>query len=518
MKMGSRKPINWLLSIKNKCELRTRISAHIFIFCFALINNSAISQNQNSLWCFGDSAGINFSDTANLATFSTALDTRGSCVSIADSTGQLLFYANTRATLSGYTTRVWNKMNQLMDGGDTIIGRGWYNELIIIPFPGSTSKYYLFTAGVTSFLGLYYSVIDMNENGGLGKVIQKNVSIHSYETWDGLTAIKHANGRDWWLITKDNRSGSPNGSNVFTKYLITDIGITEMLQPSGNFVYGNSCTMTFSKSGAKFLFTTLAGLIEVFDFDRCSGLFSNPIIVTGVRLSGIILTIGSAFSPNENVIYVSQNDTTSYLFQYDLQAPNIDASKDTLSIIPSPKVAAGSLRLAPDDKVYWSCVWNNGVSYNYPYADTMYHTENMNLSVINTPDALGSACNFSLYGFYLGGKRTYWGLPNNPDYTMGAVAGSVCDSLSSDISEVIRNNSLYSLYPNPSLGKVLISFSEKNFGNAEIQIIDVTGRVVLKNKLFVIDQEIDLSFLTNGVYVVKISVGGVYKDSKLIKY
>ncbi len=123
--------------------------------------------------------------------------------------------------------------------------------------------------------------------------------------------------------------------------------------------------MTFSKTGNRFLFTTLAGLIEVLDFDRCTGQFSNPVIVSGIRLNGDMLTAGSAFSPNENVIYVSQNDTTSYLFQYDLTASNIAASKDTLSSNSfSPVYYAGFLRLAPNDKIYWSVLWNNGVTYN----------------------------------------------------------------------------------------------------------------------------------------------------------
>ncbi|MBL0032865.1 MAG: hypothetical protein IPP27_12085 [Bacteroidetes bacterium] len=70
---------------------------------------------------------------------------------------------------------------------------------------------------------------------------------------------------------------------------------------------------------------------------------------------------------------MSQNDTTSYLFQYDLTASNIAASKDTLQVINSPVYYAGLLRLAPDDKIYWSGLWNNGVNYNYPYSDTMYN-------------------------------------------------------------------------------------------------------------------------------------------------
>ncbi|MBK8362933.1 MAG: hypothetical protein IPL24_04420 [Bacteroidetes bacterium] len=88
--------------------------------------------------------------------------------------------------------------------------------------------------------------------------------------------------------------------------------------------------MQFSKSGSRLLFSTNAGLIEFFDFDRCTGIFSNAIVISGIRGGGSAITLSSTFSANENVIYVSQNDTTSYLFQYDLTASNIAASKDTL--------------------------------------------------------------------------------------------------------------------------------------------------------------------------------------------
>ena len=183
--------------------------------------NSTSAQKQNSIWCFGDSAGIDFNDPVNPVPIITSLDTRGSCASIADSLGQLLFYANTRATLPGKTTRIWNKNHQLMENGDSIMGRGWYNELIIIPYPGSPTKFYLFSSGVTGTIGMYYSVIDMSENSGLGKVTLKNVQLETYRAWDGIAAVKHANGRDWWLITKDWSTGSGSGgNNLFHKYLV----------------------------------------------------------------------------------------------------------------------------------------------------------------------------------------------------------------------------------------------------------------------------------------------------------
>src|SRR5438105_533888 len=110
----------------------------ILLLCLGLFFSKAnLAQKRNDIWCFGDSVGIDFNNLSNPVPITTSLDTRGSCVSIADSNGMLLFYGDTRATFPGATTRVWNRNNQLMQSGDSIIGEGWYNELIILPAPGS---------------------------------------------------------------------------------------------------------------------------------------------------------------------------------------------------------------------------------------------------------------------------------------------------------------------------------------------------------------------------------------------
>src|SRR5215216_1283827 len=102
----------------------------LFPLLISLFSFSSFSQSRNNIWCFGDSAGIDFSNLNNPVPIFTSLDTRGSSASISDSLGNLLFYANTRATIAGNTTLVWNMQNQLMENGDSIVGEGWYKELI----------------------------------------------------------------------------------------------------------------------------------------------------------------------------------------------------------------------------------------------------------------------------------------------------------------------------------------------------------------------------------------------------
>ncbi|MBL0074165.1 MAG: hypothetical protein IPP34_21140 [Bacteroidetes bacterium] len=103
------------------------------------------------------------------------MDGRGSCVSIADSSGSLLFYAYTRALVNGNSGLVYSSNHQLMQNGNLIAGQAWYKEMVIVPDPSIVNKFYLFSLCITSLCppGLYYSKIDMNQNGGLGAVDQK---------------------------------------------------------------------------------------------------------------------------------------------------------------------------------------------------------------------------------------------------------------------------------------------------------------------------------------------------------
>ncbi|MBK7888294.1 MAG: hypothetical protein IPJ86_13715 [Bacteroidetes bacterium] len=91
------------------------------------------------------------------------------------------------------------------------------------------------------------------------------------------------------------------------------------------------------------------------------------------------------------------------------------------------------MELAPDGKIYISSSYF-GLGSGWPYPPTCWNFINENLSVINQPDSLGLACDFQPFGFYLGGARTYYGLPNNPDYELGAWVGSPCDTLSVGLS------------------------------------------------------------------------------------
>src|SRR5207244_1640523 len=86
------------------------------------------------------------------------------------------------------------------------------------------------------------------------------------------------------------------------------------------------------------------------------------------------------------------------------------------------------------------------------------------------PDSLGASCNFQPYSFYLAGKRTYWGLPNNPNYSMLALGGTICDSLPTEINEPPVFDK-----PSDNKPKLYINY-EEDIETVFINACDLTGK------------------------------------------
>ena len=125
----------------------------------------------------------------------------------------------------------------------------------------------------------------------------------------------------------------------------------------------------------------------MFDFDVNSGIVSNPITIE----SGSNYYYGTEWSPDNTKIYFSRyiSGTGAGLAQYDLA---------TTSIHSFPGRTLGSLRLAPDDKIYAAPGSPAGTA----------------LSVVNNPNGLGAAANYvpDQQGGFSGGWILL-GLPDN---------------------------------------------------------------------------------------------------------
>ena len=134
-------------------------------------------------------------------------------------TGELLF-------VSG-GCYVLNKKFNIIKNGDSINSQltytSWcrvnagdgtfpmYQNNIILPYPDSSSKYFLFNLDFDTInspklvllpFHLYSNIIDISRENGLGEVIEKKKVIinDSLSTGGYLTAVRNKNDKDWWII------------------------------------------------------------------------------------------------------------------------------------------------------------------------------------------------------------------------------------------------------------------------------------------------------------------------------
>jgi hypothetical protein len=499
------------------------------LICFLILLASCLqsfSQNKNSVWCFGDHCLIDYSDTANVLVDSCALNSRGTAASISDGSGHLIFYSGYDAdqyTSGGspdYSGEVYNRNHQLMLNGDGLVTELWYNEQAIVPDPSDTNLFYIFHTSVLGVLGLYYSKVDMTLNGGLGDVTQKNIQLLNLKACDCLTAIKHGNGRDWWVIFKTN--DTPN--NNFYVFLVDPSGISgPFVQSIGSVITTNIVNLTFNVAGNFLVQSIYDGLIETFDFDRCTGVLSNHQLLFSIGSTAPFLAFWStAISVNDRYLYVSTSGDTTYLMQLDLFAPNPWQTRDTIWIESSIQYGGGELKLAPNGKIYFATAWNDSGNWNFPYPDTAFNVINNNLGVINFPDSASAACGFTPYSFNLGSGRCYWGLPNNPDYELGPVVGSVCDSLHVGISPTtLKSEAVLHTYYHSGWQMAFVNASGLQGRKCLLTITDVTGRIVYKEESQITNgyftSDIRCENFASGVYIVSLSTEKEKLGRKFVK-
>ncbi|MBK9046715.1 MAG: hypothetical protein IPL74_08430 [Bacteroidetes bacterium] len=199
-------------------------------------NSSGIPNPINSIYSIDFRNGTIDYDTALAAAFSF----RGCDASICDSAGNLLFYTNGLAVMNAqHDTMVngdsLNYSDEAYSSGGSLTGMSYPQTILILPSPGQPDMYYLIHQAyylhpvlwTNEYCDtLFYSIVDMSQDSGKGAVVTKNQVLWSGDlltdnliTIGGLSACKHANGRDWWLVThKDS-------SNVFMKFLLTPTGI-----------------------------------------------------------------------------------------------------------------------------------------------------------------------------------------------------------------------------------------------------------------------------------------------------
>lgn len=339
----------------------------------------AQENKRENVWMFGYYGGIDFSKGKPIGISNNELTQREGCSSISDEQGKLVLYTD--------GIRIWNRKHKLISGDTELGGDDTSTQsALIIPKPGSSSIYYVFT----TYRKLICVTIDIGLNNGNGGVVSRTVLLEN--STEKLAAVRHCNQKDFWILAHEN------GNRIFRSYLLTEKGIakssvTSKIGTPLDF-YKSVGNMKFSRQGDKLGMAVFGkGEYQLFNFDNSSGTLSNAI---SIGHTDFMSAYGMEFSPNGNFIYVSETVNAGRpIFQLDISvmdARKIIASKTEIGKPPASYY--GSMQLAPDGRIY---VARHGLEY---------------LAVINNPDLKGSKCSFVNDGFKLPSGTSSIGLPN----------------------------------------------------------------------------------------------------------
>ena len=371
-----------------------KVATVVLLFLYA---QQGMAQHESAIWYFGDHAGLDFNSGAPVVLENGALNTAEGCATMADSRGNLLFYTD------GVT--VWGNDHLPMPNGTDLKGHSSSTQsAIIVPAPKNQDSYYIFTTYFQVQGGLYYSEVDLSLHGGRGDVTKKNVLLQNPVT-EKITAVKHQNGTDVWVI------GHDWGNNVYRAYLVTELGVVNSpvisavgfsldYATSGNDVFKSRGYLKASPDGRKLAACHSFVGIELLDFDTGTGKVSGPEVLmqsTGSDFYGL------EFSPYADMLYASIINKDIY--QFDLKSKDVAASKYALSV---PPPMTGALQLALDGKIYVA--------------------GSKKLAVIESPEKRGMECGFRPNVIDLGTGHSNYGLPPfiTSYFNLGIQAEGLC--------------------------------------------------------------------------------------------
>jgi hypothetical protein len=351
---------------------------------------------------------------------------------------------------------------------------------------------------------LLRATIDVNANNGQGKILAKDSIVSNYYNNSSVAAVKHGNGSDWWVVSNIAATNCYN----FTLYNGTD-SLFQKVQCGGNQTpIEINIYQRFSPDGNFFAsFSQSAGL-NIFNFDRCSG---DLTLKEHIQIRELTDSLGWGarnieFSADGRFLYVA---CIYRIFQFDMAANSIAGSRVIIGRYNNAHLCPfeqyyDHLQLAADGKIYM-----NGGSTNYC------------VGVIDNPNAQGLNCNFNDTALEL--PTFIDGLPYYPNYRLGALPGSPCDTLTG-LNDVARadKEKLLKVFPNPATNFVTIDygFTDWNKGEVSLEITNELGQVVHRQPLPLYSgfQKVEVQNFAPGMYTAFIKrKGQVVATAKFAK-
>lgn len=493
----------------------------VFYICFV---NSEAQINADAFWFCGYYG--NTYQTLKFINGVRSVDTfskRRTCYldnsSLSDTLGNMIFFSTGSV--------VYNKEMEFMENGTGLNPGKTYNDwfpdyptvqgMLSFFMPGNKNLIQIIHVDsyapteklpVSFGLNIYSTIISITDNHGLGRVIEKNKVLYSKLVKDGsLSACRHANGRDWWILAL----GYDNQEMLV--FLLNPSGIKLHHVDTGIIKFDPAfSTALFSPDGTKWVHhgfhknplwpnpSNYPEVVHVVDFDRCNGHFSNHRFweFTVPDFNG---ATGTSISPNSRFLYVS---TGTYLFQYDLNSSNIQTTGILVDYInynvPKPQYYPNYYlgQLAQDGKIYYC---------------SNYGSKSMN--VVMYPDSLGKACKPKQDELKLH-IYNQANMPYFPNFNLGPMPGALCDSLMTDNINSTFSKTNYYLYDNKS-NRIILEDENVKFAKMKIILFDIHGHEISNLFLTSNSRYIELPLLSSGIYIINFIVdNNIFHTGKIV--
>ncbi len=391
------------------CRLKSNIYGLLWSFSIVLLANLAHAQLENHIWYFGENAGINFNTNPPTPLQTGFVWREGMSTVCNPTTGEVLFSTNGAS--------VWTRFNTLMPNGTGLLGNkdNSLQGVVVVPMIDSPSIYYIFslehqptrlvippnTKPFSDGL-LYYSVLDMSLNNGLGDIVpgRKNILLDSL-LGESLIAIPGSNC-DVWLV------GHKVDTTIFKAWHFDRYGFhpNPVISSPGNQISGlgsfDKGCMASSPDGSMLAITAIGvsgappppgttGSM-VCRFNGATGEVTDGVLVEDFSAYGI------AFSPDNKLLYINNWDPRERgLAQYNLSTWSQAAIRSSKVQIDSGTTSTYLRRFG--DKIY------------------THQQHRRCLGSIEQPNTAGINCNYSDSTITLfPGTRTFYALPTDVVY------------------------------------------------------------------------------------------------------
>jgi hypothetical protein len=472
-----------------------------------LVGNSFFSApgvppSSNSVLTFDDTSFINENTSTAIVTSNFY-----SCANFADKNGNLIFASNGWRLLNSYgevlSYKLWSDDVDWPGGSPDTTRVDLMRGPLFLPDPADSNRVYLFYGEYKQNLPIptlfyanqdirfCYALLDVPTQSLISK---GHIILEDTTALSDMVALRHGNGRDWWIYKSSLKS------NQYYRGLLSTAGLSafELITVPGLSGRDQAYTFThFTRDGSMMAhFSTYASkYCQRMDVNRCTGELSNP-RETDLNPMFRAAEVGNfILSPDGSKFYgyrLNYNDSTylrgNYQYDFDLDSLTFLTPQGTLLFMsPNFKELYFSTRIDEPDS-----------TFRY-------------LGAIQNPDSLGLLANVNETKYPIVNAPVMLASANFANYRLGPLQGSACDtigtvSLGPKVEQALAE---LTVFPNPSNELLHVRLQQRKSAPAQLYLYNAVGQLVYSQaveteytKLDVIDVG-----LIPGVYTVHVQTG-----------